>query len=279
MQSIWRTHQNYVVFISICMTLCCFCRRRNLKWLVMWLVMWAFPRRNHLQGMRQQVGSRRSLGGLWPERRSSLCHQPMGPMEIHMEVMEEKCAPENWMVSSPFPIKDPISRPWCHGGMVVLHLLGWPIFRSAKCEVRQVKPIGSSRTPGAFNGEKTVSCYQGIGAPGGCVIINMDNRNSIFMRFQWAEWDPEQWVFFLCPRSFPTFSTLLVASCGRWDVNGCHGSATGSVVTSIRVSPWTLFQLFGDYDIIIYSYDKHPRGAGISFSIQILHGMTSDFHP
>ena len=136
----------------------------------------------------------------------------------------------------------------------------------------QVKPIGSSRTPGAFNGEKTVSCYQGIGTRWLChwtwtTQIN-NGQNEILNN-----------EFFLFPLNFPTFSTLLVASCGRWDVNGCHGSATGGVVTSIRVSTWALFQLFGDYDIIIYTYDKHPRGAGISFSIQILHGMTSDFHP
>lgn len=78
-------------------------------------------------------------------------------VHFSMEVMDTICAPENWMVSTPFPpfpIKDPISKPWW---MQVLHLLG----RSSLLDHQELLGPSMGRRRCLATKES---------APGGCVI-------------------------------------------------------------------------------------------------------------
>jgi hypothetical protein len=196
------------------------------------------------------------------------------------------CAPENWMVSTPFPpfpIKDPISKPWWHGGFTPLGMA-----ESAKCGRSSL--LDHQELLGPSMGRRRCLATKEAAV---AVSSNMDNTNK-----QRAEWDPEQWVFFVSPQFSNIFHTtcgilwpwlrnlettnlnIQRAECEAWPV-GCQRMSwvgdrrrcdfnSGFTMDSIS-TVWRLWY----HDI----YDKHPRGAGISFSIQILHGMTSDFHP
>ena len=182
--------------------------------------------------------------------------------------MDTICAPEKigWWVlpSRPFPIKRPHFEN--HGGCRFLHLLG----RSSLLDHQE--------TPGAFNGEKDGVLLPRNRHQVGCVIETWTTQNKTMGRMRFLNNE----FFFVFPSIFPTF---FHTTCGiLWPVGCQRMSWVGdrrALWLQFRVFKHGLcFQLFGDYDIIIYTYDKtSTRRRNLVSQFRFLHGMTSDFHP